>query len=152
MTARVFVHNNAWVLIGDGRKALFLSNHGDPDLLDLRTVSVRLDDNPPTREQGTDAPGRAHASVGTARSAVEPTDWHEIEAHRFAASIASEINEAVRVGKCKEIVLVAPPKVLGDLRQKLSHEAAKRLKGEVAKDLTHHPIDQIEAILGKLAA
>jgi protein required for attachment to host cells len=148
---RVRIHNEAWVLIGDGRKALMLRNTGDADLLDLRRASVRVDDNPPTHEQGTDAPGRSMSSANGVRSAMEPTDWHEIEAHRFAASMASEINEAVRTGACKEIVLVAPPKVLGELRQKLTGEAQKHVKGEIAKDLTHHRIGEIEQILGKLA-
>ena len=149
---RVRIHNKAWVLIGDGRKALVLRNEGDADLLDLRRASVRLDENPPTHEQGTDAPGRAMSSVGNIRSAVEPTDWHEIEAHRFAASMADEINEGVRTGACREVVLVAPPKILGDIRQKLSVEAQKRVKGEIPKDLTHHRIGEIERILGKLAS
>ena len=147
---RVRIHNKAWVLVGDGRKALMLRNEGDADLLDLRRAAVRLDENPATHAQGTDAPGRAFGANGV-RSAVEPTDWHEIEAHRFATSMADEINEAVRSGACKEIVLVAPPKVLGELRQKLSGEAAKRVKGEIPKDLTHHRIGEIETILGRLA-
>lgn len=147
----VRIHNKAWVLVGDGKKALFLRNDGDADLLDLRRASVRMDDNPLTREQGSDAPGRAQASVGSARSSVETTDWHELAEHRFAESVADEINEAIRSGACKEIVLVAPPKILGDLRKRLSVEAAKHVKGEVAKDLTHHRIGEIEQILGKLA-
>ena len=149
---RVHVHTNAWVLVGDGRKALFLRNDGDSELLNLRRVSVRLDDNPATRDQGSDAPGRFMVSVGSARGAVEATDWHDLELHRFAASVAAEVNEAVRSGACKEIVLVAPPKILGDLRRELSVEAAKHVKGEIPKDLTHHRIGEIEKILGKLAA
>lgn len=145
------IHNKAWVLVGDGRKALFLRNEGDAELLDLRRAAVRLDANPPTREQGSDAPGRAMQSVGSVRSAVETTDWHDLEEHRFAESVADEINEAVRSGACKEIVLVAPPKILGDLRRALSPDAQKRVKGEVAKDLTHHPIGEIEGALARLA-
>ena len=146
----VRIHNKAWVLVGDGRKALFLRNEGDADLLDLRRASVRLDDNPATREQGTDAPGRATNSVGAARSSVETTDWHDLAEHRFAESLAAEIDEAVRTGACKEITLVAPPKVLGDLRKSLHGETLKHVKGEVPKDLTHHRIGDIEQILGKL--
>ncbi len=145
----VRIHNKAWVLVGDGRKALFLRNEGDADLLDLRRASVRLDDNPATREQGTDAPGRAQASMGP-RSAVETTDWHDLAEHRFAESVAGEIDAAVRAGACKEITLVAPPKVLGDLRKSLDGETLKHVMGEVAKDLTHHRIGDIEKILGKL--
>ncbi|MDE2361433.1 MAG: host attachment protein [Hyphomicrobiales bacterium] len=149
---RVRIHNKAWVLIGDGRKALVLRNEGDADLLDLRRASVRIDDNPPTHAQGSDAPGRVVSSVGAMRSAVEPTDWHEIEAHRFAASMAEQVNEGVRTGACREVVLVAPPKILGEIRHHLSIEAQKRVKGEVPKDLTHHRIGEIERILGRLAS
>lgn len=67
----VAVHNGAWVLIGDGRRALFFSNHGDAEILDLRVIETRVDENPPTREQGSDAPGRAFAAAGAhARSGM----------------------------------------------------------------------------------
>ena len=42
-------------------------------------------------------------------------------------------------------------KVLGDLRQALSIEAQKHVKGEIAKDLTNHRIGEIETILGRFA-
>jgi Bacterial archaeo-eukaryotic release factor family 12 len=54
----------------------------------LRRLLVEEHKDPPSREQGTDAPGRACSSVGEIRSAVEPTDWHELEKGRFAALIA----------------------------------------------------------------
>ena len=63
MMSNIAVHNGAWVLVGDGRRALFLYNHGDPDLLDLRVIDARVDENPSAHEQGTDAPGR-YASRG----------------------------------------------------------------------------------------
>jgi protein required for attachment to host cells len=68
------IKHGDWVFVGDGRKALLLRNEGDPDLLDLRRVEVREDDNPPSREQGTDKPGRTSMPIGP-RSSVEPTDW-----------------------------------------------------------------------------
>ena len=55
--SNIAVHNGAWVLVGDGRRALFLYNHGDPDLLDLRVIDARVDENS-AHDQGTDAPGR----------------------------------------------------------------------------------------------
>ena len=56
------VHYGAWVLIGDGKKALLLHNEGDAELLNLRRVTVQEQDNPPNREQGSDAPGRGVSS------------------------------------------------------------------------------------------
>ena len=66
--------NGAWVVVGDGQKALFLINEGDEVYPNLRRLSVEMQKDPPTHEQGSDAPGRAYSSVGRGRSAVEETD------------------------------------------------------------------------------
>ena len=143
----IAVHNGAWVLVGDGRRALFLENHGDPDLLDLRVIEARVEDNPATRDQGTDAPGRAFASRGGPRSSLETTDWHELKKEHFADRIAETINKAAESGEMKEVVLIAPPRVLGELRKHLSVKAQAKVKGEIDKDLTRHPISEIEKAL-----
>jgi protein required for attachment to host cells len=159
----IAVHNGAWVLVGDGHRALFLENHGDPDLLDLRVIEARVDQkNPPTREQGTDAPGRAFPGAGGppganfpgaggmgGRSSVEPTDWHELEKEHFAREIAERVNQAAESGEMSEIVIVAPPRVLGELRKQLSAKARSKVKGELDKDLTHHPLPEIEKALAR---
>ncbi|MGC1864192.1 MAG: host attachment family protein [Methylocystis sp.] len=143
----IAVHNGAWVLVGDGRRALFLENHGDPDVLDLRVIEARVEDNPATRDQGTDAPGRAFASRGGPRSSLETTDWHELEKEHFADRIAETINKVAETGEMKEVVLIAPPRVLGELRKHLSVKAQAKVKGEIDKDLTRHPISEIEKAL-----
>jgi protein required for attachment to host cells len=144
----IAIHNGAWVLVGDGRRALFFQNHGDADLLDLRVLETRIDDNPATREQGSDAPGRAFASAGAhARSAVANVDWHELEEERFASAMAERINAAAESGELKEIVIVAPPKTLGEIRKDLSVKAQGKVAGELHKDLTKHPVPEIEKLL-----
>lgn len=143
----VAVHNGAWVLVGDGRRALFFSNHGDAELLDLRVVETRVDDNPPTREQGTDAPGRAFSSFSPGRSAMDNVDWHELEEERFARAMADRINAAAESGEMKEIVIVAPPRTLGEIRKDLSVKAQGKVAGELHKDLTRHPVPEIEKLL-----
>ena len=125
----IAVHNGAWVLVGDGRRALFLQNHGDPDLLDLRVVEARVDENPATRDQGSDAPGRVYGTSGAPRSAVENADWHELEKEHFAKTIAERINIAAEAGELSEIVIIAPPRVLGELRQELSPQGQEQGEG-----------------------
>jgi protein required for attachment to host cells len=139
--------NGTWVLIGDGQRALFLINEGDEELLNLRRLSVEEQENPPAREQGTDAPGRAFSSVGARRSAVENTDWHQLEETRFAIAIAEEINKAAQAGAFNHIVIIAPPKILGDLRREFSKATEAKILAEFNKDLTHHQIDEIEKFL-----
>src|SRR3974390_646401 len=70
------IPRDAYVFVGDGRKALFLRNTGDEKFTNFVTERVLVDENPPTHDQGTDRPGRGFASAGaTRRSAMESTDW-----------------------------------------------------------------------------
>ena len=50
-------------------------------------------------------------------------------------------------GDFKEIVLVAPPLVLGEMRKKLHQEVADKVDGEIPKTLTNHAVVDIEKIL-----
>lgn len=149
----IAVHNGAWVLVGDGRRALFFVNQGDADILDLRVVETRIEDNPATRAQGSDAPGRAFSSAGAhARSSMDNVDWHELEEERFARAMADRINAAAESGEMKEIVIVAPPRTLGEIRKDLTPKAQSKVAGELDKDLTKHPVPEIEKALALKAA
>ncbi len=149
----IVVHTGAWVLVGDGHKALFLINDGEPDLLNLRVLKVEQNINPPTREQGSDAPGRASVAVSVGlggHGTIENTDWHRIEKEHFATSIAAALNAAAESAEMREVIIVAPPRVLGDLRHGFSAKARSKVTGEVDKDLTHHPIPEIEKARARL--
>ena len=140
------VHHGAWVLIGDGTKALFLHNEGDEEILNLRRLEVREQDNPATRDQGSAAPGRTSSS-GYRSGSLGGTDFHRIEEDRFAAAVTQEINRGAQDNAFREIVIVAPPKCLAEIRRDLSAEAQKRVRAEIARDYTHHPIPEIEKLL-----
>jgi len=82
------IPRNALVIVGDGRKALFLRNTGDALSLHLTTEKVFEHVNPMTQEQGSDRPGRVStAALPGRKSAVETTDWHDLEEHRFAQTL-----------------------------------------------------------------
>jgi protein required for attachment to host cells len=145
--SKPLISHNALVLIGDGQKALFLRNKGTAHQLHLEVEQILEQDNPATREQGTDRPGRAVASVGTARSAVEQSDWHHIAKERFAGEIADALYRYAHDNRFDELVVIAPAKVLGNLRQAFHAEVTGRLVGEINKELTSHPISQIEKLV-----
>ncbi|HLK81546.1 MAG TPA: host attachment protein [Xanthobacteraceae bacterium] len=140
------IPHDAIVFVGDGRKALFLRNAGDEKFLNLKTEQVFVGQNPATHEQGSDRPGRlfAGAAARDKRSAVEPTDWHELEEHRFARRVADALERLVRERKVKAVVIAAPPRTLADLRQVLHGDVKARVVAEVDKDLTKHPVYEIE--------
>jgi protein required for attachment to host cells len=146
MTHHKLAHG-AWVFVGDGQKALFLINEGDEKFPNLRRLSVEEHRDPPSHVQGSDAPGRAYSSVGEIRSAVGQTDWHELEKERFAAAIAERINKAAQSQAFTQLVIVAPPRILGDLRGEFTKETETKIVAEIPKDLTHHTIAEIERLL-----
>jgi len=141
----VAIPHDAFVFIGDGRKALFLRNAGDEKFLNLKTERVILDENPPTHEQGTDRPGRAFKRAATnLRSGMDNTDWHELEEHRFAQRVAAALEQLVRTRNVKALVVAAPPRTLADLRQAFHADVKGRIIAEIDKDLTKHPVAEIE--------
>ena len=87
------------------------------------------------------------ASNGAGRSAYEETDWHQLEEDRFAAETAELLRKRALSNDFESLIIVAPPKTLGELRKHYHKEVEKRLAGEVAKDLTGHPVVEIEKIL-----
>lgn len=142
---KLSIPHGAYVFVGDGRKALFLRNDGDEKFPNLRSERVLIDENPATHEQGTDRPGRGFASAGTSRrSGVETTDWHELEEHRFAQRVAASLEQLVRANGVTALAIVAPPRTLADLRRAIHQDVTRRIFAEIDKDLTKHPIADIE--------
>lgn len=141
------IDNEAWVLVADGEKFLLLRNNGDDELLDLRVVRHGEVENPPTREQGTDRPGRLDDAGGPGRSAVEETDWHRIEKERFAKDLAGRLRDWALDNRFRALVLVADPRTLGVIRPELHKSVTQRIVGESDKDLTGMTIAQIEKVL-----
>ncbi|MFN3944855.1 MAG: host attachment family protein [Allosphingosinicella sp.] len=140
------VPHNSFVVVADGEKMLFFRNEGDADFPKLQVERKREQDNPPNREQKTDEAGRRHAP-GPGRSAYEDTDFHQLEEDRFAQETAEMLKRWALRNDFESLIVVAPPKTLGELRKHYHKEVEKRLAGEVAKDLTGHPVEEIEKIL-----
>lgn len=147
--AGVEIPANAWVLVGDGEKALVLQNEGDATYPNLRKLRVFEQENPPTREQGADRPGRMPDSGVGQRSAMDDADWHQLAKTEFAKEVAQKLYTAAHAGKFENLIVVAPPHVLGDLRKNWHSEVADRVIAEVDKTLTNHPIGKIEKLLTK---
>jgi protein required for attachment to host cells len=142
--SKLKIHQGDWVVVCDGKKALVLENAGDEKFLDLKTREVFEHADPKTHELGSDAPGRSFSSVGHGRSAMEQTDWHEQEEQRFLHRLAGHLEAQLNGGKTKSLVIVAPPRALGVLRQAYSHNLRNALRAEIDKDFVKLPVHEIE--------
>jgi protein required for attachment to host cells len=138
------IPHNALVVIGDGRKALILRNLGAQRRLKFETVRLFQHETPRTRELGTDRPGRAATGPGESRNAYEQTDWHHLEEARFVHAVEEALAKAVQADPQTQIVVVMPPKALGEFRSGMSAKLKPHIIGEVAKDLTRHTVPDIE--------
>ncbi len=140
---KLAIPHDAFVFVGDGRKALFLRNEGDEKYANFVTEEVLTGAaNPATHDQGSDRPGRV--ASGSARSAVETTDWHEIEEHKFARTAATALEKLVRDRHARALVIAAPARTLADLRKLLHEDVKSRVFAEIDKDFTRMPVWEIE--------
>ncbi|MDR6288150.1 MULTISPECIES: host attachment protein [Inquilinus] len=146
MTAYRLPHD-AWVVVCDATKALFLKNSGDQFFPDLRLVEqIEAPGTDRSSDLGTDRPGRLQNRSGPA-SAIEQTDWHRLEKQNFAMQIARKIDGLTRENPAQSVILVAPPRILGALRRALCPMASAAVVAEIGKDLTKHPVHEIERLL-----
>ena len=100
------------VLVADGARGVLYRVEGDAGHPHLKEFRRYAQEDAPTRDQGTDRPGRINDSTGR-RSAVETTDWHQLSEDAFIARIASELEGDLAGGDFSELVVVIPPVALG---------------------------------------
>jgi len=84
---------------------------------------------------------------------MEPrTDPHEHEQNTFHHRLAAYLDQARKRGDFDQLVVVAPPKALGNLRNELTDATRAKVVGELNKDITHVPIRDLAAHLGSVLA
>lgn len=138
-----------WVLVADGARARVLENTGSGAGLAAALDFDFAASHAPSRDFGADKPGRVVGGGVGSHHAFEPkVDWHTFEKHLFAKELAAALAGALDKKAFDDLVLVAPPKALGELRLALSDAVKSRITGEVGKDLTHVEIHDLGAHLG----
>jgi protein required for attachment to host cells len=138
-----------WVAVLDGAKSLLFVDKGFADAPDLHLVDKEQYDPQPDRDLKTDGPGTSHSSVGPGRSSVQEPDYHDQAEARFVADIAGTLNKAALTNKYDRLVVMAPPRAMGQLREELHDEATRRIVKELTGDYTNHPTLKLEGILKK---
>ena len=144
--------NRALVLVADGKKVLFLRNHGDQNQIDLRTEAHDEREDRKDRDIKTDASGsapvlRASGGAETHRPAYSETDFHQQEEDRWVKEAAEELKKRALRNDYDALVVIAPPKALGTLRKELHKEVEKRIVLTLNKEMSGRPIPDIEELL-----
>ncbi|MBC9031919.1 host attachment protein [Sphingomonas sp. JC676] len=148
------VPHDAMVVVVDGRKMLFFRNEGDAAYPNLQVTKKLIDkDNPDHHEQATDLAG---GSMGTRTAgaqwgsgSMDEVDFHQLEEDRFAVEAAELLKKRALNNDFESLIIVAPPRTLGELRKHYHVSVSEKLAGEIGKDLTGHTVPQIEEALLK---
>lgn len=147
------VPHDALILVADGQKMLLLKNEGNPLEPRFTVEESKTHENPKDSDQKSDAAGRASSTqlpggqFSPSHGTVQEADYHQLEEDRFAARIVTSLNEKAASGKLGTLIVVAPARMLGALRKHYGKELVACLGGEIDKDLTGHPVSDIETVL-----
>lgn len=143
------LQTGTWIVVADGTKALFLVNEGDEHAAHFRVMRKEEQENPQAQDWAANRPGRFNDGPNVHRSAVEDTDWHELEQERFAGELADILYKRAHQGRFEKLVIAAAPQALGQIRKELHQEVVSRVIAEIDKDLTNHPIGEIEDLIAR---
>lgn len=141
------IENGTLVMVLDGAKLLLFRNDGDAKYPVLTTVVHEEVADPPSRDLGSDAPGRVQSSTGTKRSSYGDTDWHVQSEEDFARHGASVLDETASAQPEAGVVVIAPPRTLAQLRKHYGRATSRQLIGEIDKDLAGHVTDDIVEVI-----
>ena len=132
-------HAKIWYVIADGGRARFVERDEGEE---FRTVSsfVASELHKRAHDLGLDRPPRTKESASPARHAIEPRrDLHQAAKEDFVKLVAGQLEEEHKRGQFDGLVLIAPPRVLTELKENLSHQMAKLVASDLQKDLTRVP-------------
>lgn len=127
--------SGALVAVVDGEKLVLFKNTGHT------TVELTPEPIPGVEDRASGSPGR-HSSGANPDNDTQAEDG-------FAMSVAGVLNTWALGNRFDDLLVIAAPKTLGELRKHWHKELSSKLVGEIAKDLTGHSADQIAAAIHK---
>jgi protein required for attachment to host cells len=138
------------VVVADSTAArVFTAESTSSSLIEIETMAhpaSRLHD----RDITSDMPGKSKGGDGSGGHAYQAeTDPKEYEMTEFAKQVADYLDAARSTNQISELLLVASPAFLGELRTHLSEETKKSVVFELDKNLTHHSVEDIRKHLPK---
>lgn len=125
------------IAVADGTKLNLYRNGGTDGAPQLTAIA-----SPDVGTETTDA-GSRHQN-----SSANPSG-SQSEEDGFAAATAALLNKMALAGEIDTLVVIAPPRTLGELRLHWHKGLTAKLAGEIAKEMTNASVADITALLAK---
>ncbi len=140
-----------WIVVADGARARFFVSEGPGSGLEPALPQALVADNRPSADIASDRPGRTFDSVGAGRHAVQPSsDPHRHSQITFAGEITEVLDQQLKSKTFDQLVVIAAPRMLGDLRAAFGENIRKLVCAEIDKDLTKLPVHELADRVGEI--
>ena len=143
----MIIARQTWVVVADHSRASIFKNVGEIGEISPALIRTAGKHAERTHELGHDRPGRVHDGLGLNKSATEPTDLHAAVELKFLRAVLDDLAKDVQSGQCPELVMIAPPTAMGEIRQHMPHGLASKVVAQVTKDYTHLGINELQKTL-----
>ena len=138
-----------WIVLADASALRLAANEGPgKGVFGLPDPGVQA---PPVTEL-SDEPGVTSAPVGPNRGGISDPDLKGQAQAAFAEQIVAFLDHALQDKRFDRFILIAPPHMLGVLRQKLTPGLHDVLHADIPKDLTHLPLRDLSDHLADVIA
>ncbi|MFQ5564705.1 MAG: host attachment protein [Parvularculaceae bacterium] len=133
-----------WFVIADGGRFKVFDSEGPKQDLKLIKDAESDESRRPSRNIGTDKPGRGR-NIGTgAPFALQPgQDFHNAAKREFLKSSMEFVNHGAREGRFQQLVVVAPAKALAAIRSATSQDALDKTIASLSLDLSKIPESEL---------
>jgi protein required for attachment to host cells len=144
-----------YVLVIDGGQAKVFRNDGPGRGLEtVADMAWQREGGHHARDLGRDRPGRGFAKASAhARHAYDPKEkLNRADERAFFSRVVAAMEVAQHQRKFDRLVVVAPPRVLGEIRGLLPEALGRAVLGEVKRDLVHAPLEDVTKHVGACLA
>lgn len=137
-----------WIVVADSARARFFRRGSRWQEMEEVEVLTHPESRLHDGDLKTGGEGRQYESSASASRATDPqVSPSEKEAADFAREVAAKLQDARTGNHYKKLVLVAPPKFLGLLRDTLDAATATCITQELDKNLVQHEVQAIRDTL-----
>ncbi|VAW63610.1 hypothetical protein MNBD_GAMMA08-116 [hydrothermal vent metagenome] len=135
--------SKTWVVVAESSRAKIFEVEKNESVKSLKELSGFS--HPVSRDHKPQATGNKQKESRHSQltSSLDTHKKHERE--EFARTLGEHLNSARNKGQFNKLILMSPPKFLGDLRKNLGNETNKYVVSEIDKNLVKHTIKDIQA-------
>ncbi len=127
------IPTGTWIVVADGAGARLFHN-----IAKGATVSLKQEKLLEPKDLADDGPSGRRPTEQSEQASDEAT---------FAKQLAHFLNAAALKQEFSDLILMADPQTLGQLRPQLHNETTRRIIKEIAKTFTNSPLEDIQAAL-----